>query len=305
MALQKAGGTNVDATSSAPAAATNLVDFLETQLVNAGWTIISGAGTDAIKFETAAQADGHKIRIVTSVSGSDVGLELRNASESATGATANIRLTVDGVSDWIIMANRYSFCVYEDTAPAAIISGNAKKWAMAGVLYLESFLTPTVTEAGYLFGDHRSTSSATHYHSFRVTPALNRNVASNSLLYNGTIVDTTNSTSSNQEEGSPTFVVPHFPTQQSEGYSGNPTKQYQWITGEHFAFDPLLAWGANPLLNMAQARGQMFDIILVLDDNLTRNDTVTIGLDTFRVVNDPGFVHDHLFMPFAILFLKP
>lgn len=305
MSLQKAGGTNIDNTVT-PAAAANLVDHLETHLVTAGWTIISGAGTNDVKFESATTADGMKVRIITGVSGSDMTLEIRNSGETASGATGNIRCAVDGVNSWRFMANRYGFVLHETTSAVALgNSSGAKKWCMAGTLYLESFLTPTVTEVGYLMGDHRSTTNASHYESLRTKPMIEGTPANNSLLYNGSILDSNNTTSANIEEGDLGLLIPVFPLADSTGYSGSPTKTYKWASGENILADPLLAWGSpDRTTNMKLIRGQIFDVIVALDNDLSQGDTVTIGLDDFRVVSD-GAGADSTRHPYALLFLMP
>lgn len=304
MSLQKAGGTNVDNLST-PASASALIDTLETQLVNAGWTIISGAGTDAIKFESAATSDSMQTRIVTGVSGSDVTLELRNPSESATGATGNIRLEVDGTSDWRLMANRYAFVVHQNTAAVSINSTGAKKWALAGTLYLESWLTPTTTEVGFLMGDHRSTTSSQHYESLRAKAMQEGTPANSSLLYNGTIIDANNTTSANSEEGDIALCLPTYPMADTTSHSGSPTKVVRYASGENVMADAMVAWGQpDRITNYREIHGQLFDVIIALDDNLVQGQTVTIGSDQFRVVSDAagaGSTRD----PYAMLWLMP
>lgn len=301
MALQKAGGTNIDNTVT-PADESALIDHLETHLVSAGWTIISGGGSDAIKFESAATPESMKIRIVTSSQGTEMGLELRNASESATGATAQVRCDVDGVNSWRLMANKYAFILFEETAAVAFGAAGAKKWCMAGTLFLESFLTPTITEIGFLFGDHKKTTSDLHHNSFRVESEIRGNSAANSLLYNA-VVRNTEDVNANIERGDSGFLLSYW-SQGTGVYSGSPTKLAQWVSAEHFMCDPLLGWGEpSRTANFKQLRGQLYDCVIAMDDNLSQDDAVTIGGDTFRVVTDTSASSAKL--PYNLLWLKP
>lgn len=302
MALQKAGGTNIDNTVT-PADESALIDHLETHLVGAGWTIISGGGTDAIKFESAATPESMKVRIVTSSqAGVEMGLELRNSSESASGATAQVRCDVDGVSTWRLMANKFAFVLFEDTAAVVFGASGAKKWCIAGTLHLESFLTPTITEIGFLFGDHKATGDDIHQHSFRIVAELRGNPGAHSLLYNAGIRNVENQ-SANKERGTPGFVLSYWPSGET-AYQGNPTKLAQWASAEHFMCDPLLGWGEpSRTTSFKQLRGQLFDCIIAMDNNLSRNDIITIGADTFRVVTDTGAGSTTL--PYNLLWLQP
>ncbi len=282
MSLQKAGGTNIDNTVL-PAAAANLVDHLETHLVTAGWTIISGGGSDAIKFESAAQADGFKIRIVTSVSGADMTLQMTNVGETANGTVAGIHLNVDGVSTWVLMANKFGFVLFEDTA----IGATGEKWCMCGTMFLESFLTPTITEVGFLMGDHRSSTSNTLNNSFRTHSEPVGLPAVGNFLYNGVMINVDNVSSSLFEEGHPSFFLPQLQMVNKGTYNGTPTLLMQYASGEHLMSDAMLAWGEPSMTaNFKKIRGQLFDVVISADPNLNRGDVVTIGVDTFRVVND-------------------
>lgn len=290
MSLQKAGGTNIDNTVT-PAAATNLVDHLETHLVSAGWTIISGSGTDAIKFQSAATPDGMQIRILTGVSGSDMSLEMRNVGETATGTAGCIRLTVNGADSWRLMANKYGFVLFQDTTPVTFLTSGAKKWCICGTLYLESFLTPTVTEVGFLMGDHLSTGSSVHQRSFRNELSLAGRPAVFQGLYNGTLMEIHNDTSGSTTStlmGSPALAFMSMLPSANQQFVSNPDMNLQWATGEFPVMDPLVMWGTpDKSTNLKRIRGQMFDVLVSMDPNLVRNDIVTIGLDSFRVINDP------------------
>lgn len=307
MSLQKAGGTNIDNTV-VPAAATNLVDHLETYLVSAGWSIISGTGTDAIKFESATTPEGMKIRILTGVSGSDMSLELRNAGETATGTAGCIRLTVDGSSTWRFMANKYGFVLFQDTTPVAYNASGAKKWCICSTLHLDTFLTAGVTEVGFLMGDHYATGTNTHRRSFRTDIAIGGNPAVFQGLYNGTLMEIHSAADGGVQQGNPALLyLSHMPPA-SSSFAGSPDNDIQYATGEFPICDPLVMWGTpDRTTNMGRIRGQIYDVLIAQDASLARNDIITIGLDTFRVVNDPGAggstaAQDH---GFAILWLQP
>jgi len=303
MSLQKAGGTNIDNTV-VPANAAALIDHLETHLVGAGWSIISGGGTDAIKFQSAATLDGMQVRIQTNVSGSEVTLTLTNVAETAVGTTGLIRLAVDGSSTWRLMANKFAFVLFQDTAPVILTAAGAKKWCMAGTLYLESFLTPTITEIGFLFGDHRSTTLDTHQDSFRMKAEYEGTPGVYTLLYNGALSEADNINSNSYEEGDPGLLTPNHAQSETTNYNGNPTKLLQWVTGEHYGSDAVMAWGTpSRTANFKTGRGQLFDVVHLADDNLNRGDVVTIGADSFRVFTDGAASANQ--WPYALAWLQP
>jgi|GEM_PF-4215732 len=303
MSLQKAGGTNIDNTVL-PANASALIDHIETHWVAAGASIISGAGTDAIKFQSAATPDGMQFRLRTDVSGSEVAFTFTNVGETAVGTTGLARLAVDGVNTWRFIANRYGFVCYEDTDPGVLASVGAKKWLLVGTLFLEPHLTPTITEIGFMMGDHRADTIDQHAESFRVKPQIEGNPPVYDFLYNGGILENNNINAFTVERGDPSLLLPCYPIADSETYGGSPTKLLRWVTGEHYGSDAIVAWGSpSRTLNFKTGRGQLFDVVALMDDNLNRNDVVTIGADTFRVFTDGQASANN--WPYALAWLQP
>lgn len=298
MSLQKAGGTNIDNTVT-PASASALVDHLETYLVSAGWSIISGAGTDNIKFQSAATTAGMQIRVITNVSGSVVTLELKNVSETAAASSHYVRANVNGSDTWRFMANKFAFVMFQDTTAPNYNNANGGKWVLCATLHIETFQEAGTSEVGILTGDHANNSNTVR-NSFRTLSNLYQAPGVTHLLYNGAIVDLYDGPTSIYP-GMPAFYLPV--PDLSQQYTGNPNKLSQFSSGEYAFADPFIGWGAPAYTDMKKIKGQLFDVIIMMDPNLTRGQEVTVGSDVFRVVNDPsGSAALH---PFAICWLEP
>ena len=158
MGTPKAGGTNVYATDTAPAAA-DLVDFLETQLVAAGWTIQAGAATDAVTFRSGQTPNGsYGARVVTSVSSGVLRLKYDTYAGGAAQTNYFASLNPDGVSDWRILANQYGFTMFEQGSNGT----HARKWCLFSLLYVPSDISGDSTcQAIGLSDSHAFTTNPT------------------------------------------------------------------------------------------------------------------------------------------------
>ena len=151
MGIQKAGGTNVFQTISAPANASALVTALVTHLVTAGWSV-SGSG-DARTFTSAQTPNGsYGCRVITSVASSRLRLKWDTYAGGAPQTNYFGICQPDGVSDWKLLANRFGFCLRE----ASSIGSTQNKFVWCSLLYVDSDIAGDSACQFFGFMDSRS-----------------------------------------------------------------------------------------------------------------------------------------------------
>jgi hypothetical protein len=108
MAIQYAGGTNINTTFAA-GTRTQLVDNLKAELVNAGWSVASGSSGDW-KLDSATTPAGHncRVRLLDPGSGNCAQVRIMNQGETLTPGQSVWLLPGSGKT-YRVLANKYQF----------------------------------------------------------------------------------------------------------------------------------------------------------------------------------------------------
>jgi len=154
MAIQYAGGTNVNSTIAADTKAL-LITGIQTGLTTAGWTVISGGGTTDVKLQSVATADGNQIRVRVWDSGSNcVNIRMTNVAETV-GQNGQVYLLPATSKTFRIIANRYQFCLL---VPGSL---DNRDFALCSAIYIPAHLVSAgVTTAAFITGSGVSDSDA-------------------------------------------------------------------------------------------------------------------------------------------------
>lgn len=253
MAIQYAGGTNVNSTIAADTKAA-LITGIETGLVAAGWTVISGSSTTDVKFECVATSVGNQIRVRVWDGGSTcVRIAMTNTTETITQSDS-VYLFPDTGKIFRIIANQYQFCLI---APGSLSN---REFAMCSAIYIPTHLvTAGVTTAAFLTGNGISDADAgTTRGGFRRSLTMRGLVGIASCttytIVDGVEVEYTGNADTSARPG----------LLQIGGIRGSQTHQigcYRWHDDSALMTEPLIAWGVN-VDSEAKFKGQLWDAII-------------------------------------------
>ncbi len=259
MAIQYAGGTNVDSTIAADTK-TLFVDNLKDELVTAGWSVASGSSGDW-KLDSATTSGSHtvRVRLYAPSAGTCAQIFIMDTAESYVTVYPAYIYVVSGLT-YNIIANKYQCFVLD---PAGNI---ARHFAGFGVLCVPSFLTGLTDCVAWLQGNAQNDTDSTVRGSFR------------SLLVGyGNICQIWGATGwSSYNTGSvanPSLITQAFPN----GYT---PAGYRWFDGSLAVFDAVMAWGLTTATE-AFRFGLLWDAFVV-SDNFAINTDITFDSKNFR-----------------------
>jgi len=268
MATAFSGGTYVNTTFTGSSKSA-IISAIQTQLTNAGWSVASGGGTTNLLMKTALGADGSNqicVRFKDN-SGTCVQVTLENVA----GTLVQANNTSTGGNLWpnsqtyTILASKYRFEIFTS-------SKSARECVMAGILFIPSAMTSTVTTAAYLMCNSQSDTDTTGRSCMFYTMDCCQNATFGGFSQAGQgntccIVNSTksekNGAGNNFYSIAPVLVVPAN-SSINASYSdsgGNSTNgAYRWFGGLIIGADPLMALGTTTADNgEAQICGQPYD----------------------------------------------
>ena len=277
MSIQYSGGTYVSTTFLGDTKA-DIISALQTQLTNAGWSVVSGSGTTNLLMQTA-QASGSnnqgRVRFKDN-GGTCVQVTIENVSGSAvqTQSTTHGGNLMPGAST----TYRIQFFCFVP-GPSA-----AGQFVCAGILYVPSFLQGVVTEAIYMCSNAQNDSGtlgACFRNSLSCTTCnATYNPGNHASIVNGSLYDHSNSSSNYTADI--TLIVP-----QSAYAVPGQTSFYQSAYRYHDLscqiVEPLLAVGAANQNDEALIRGQLYDCRIMTD---------VFTIDTGTSFSDGGTSHN-------------
>jgi len=247
----------------------NIINNMETALLAAGWTTISGHLTSNLLMQTHATPYPLQANFrFKDNGGTDVQISIENTAGTIVGSnTTGNGISLHPVNTRIfrVIANPYQFCV---TVPAVYV--NAGTYALGGVPYVPSFLTG-VTVAGVLVGNGNGDNDGnTNRCSFRVQ-LLQSGAASTpnfQVLWNSSVWwATTANPGVPAAAASPQLVIPMSAKYDQIGYSLGATflQPYRWAGLQINSCDPLMSWGLTGWSDEPQIRCQLWDATVVCD----------------------------------------
>lgn len=272
MAIQYAGGTNVNATLTQVAGTrAELAQWIRDQLIVAGWTS-SGSATDyQLTSATTPQGLAGRVRSWDAGSGNCAQLRISNTAGTVTQA-GSLFLLPAVAQVWRIIANRYQAFVF---APGSTTS---RKSAAFGVPY--TFTGFGATECIWAFGDARNDTDTTVRDSFRrrlCTGYSSSEIGNWAGIWNGTLTENNNNSNSgpgciqlcNPGGSNYTQVVPAPTTHKNAAVP---------------ILEPKVGWGATNLVDTRWV-GQLWDAVIAAS-GITGDQTRTVDAKTFWAVTD-------------------
>lgn len=237
-----------------------LINEIETVLLAAGWTTVSGHGTTNLLMQSAVTPPGQNLQMNLRVKGTNtncVSISIENVVGTKVGTnstTGGAQLLPALSKTWLFVANKYQCCI---RTPVVSIG---REFAFFGVPALPSFLQGVVTEAIHLHGNTEGDTDATLRSSFRTNPYTG---ASTSAPYwcgicNGNLFE--NISRNNPDCGDISlWLVGQY------GVYTTATVGYRWHDGSAFVVDAVIGWGLTGVLDEWKARGILWDACCVTE----------------------------------------
>lgn len=293
MSIQAAAGGCFNSTFTASGTKQDLADNIETALLAAGWTTISGSGTSNLLMQTGTTPYGHQMNFRFKAQTNCVVISIESTDGTTivggNSTTAGIPLLPVNTEIWRVIANQFQFCIFVDASPTV-----ARRFAIGSVPYVPSFLTG-VAYAGLLMGNAINDSDTTSRASFRTLLGLYNNGCANyQAVYGSTIFENANSAIANANAAnSPSFCeVP-----QTAGGGGRSTintfyvMPYHWANGDVITCDTWIAFALSLTTTEFMKRFQLWDSIILLDGFTAGGTptTTTIASRTCQNITDSNF----------------
>jgi len=254
MAIQYQDTNRQNATFT-PTNKQNLIDNLETVLLAAGWTTISGHGTTTLVMQSATTPQGLNGQIkVKDNAGSCVQISIQNVAGTKVGGnstTAGFSLNPGASSKtYRVVANKYQFFIWTPTPTPA------REFAFVTIPSIPSFLVGIITECIVGGSNCFSDSSASIPNSFRTrTQYVQPNVGNwgnCQVICNGNIVDIANNSASGASSLGTLLLL-------SNSESTENVKGFRWHDNSANLSDALLVWGLTSTSDEGKIRAQLWD----------------------------------------------
>lgn len=267
MAVQYAGGTNVNTTFvNTSGTRREIVDGIVAALTSAGWSTVSGGGTGDVKMKTALTPQNNQlvVRLYDPGSGSCARLQLYTP-DLGRSQSDNIYLVPTALKVWRVIANQFQFFAF---VPGSVAP---REFASCSAIFIPTFMSGVVNSAGFLHGQSKFDSDTS------TTVAMFRTLTSSYLsssnwqqnvayIVNGSIWETINLTDGGAV-GVAQLCVPF------RGNFGAGLGPYRWADLSWSTYDPFIAWGTTGSHDEALMRGQMWDMVVIGEQNLAGDTT--------------------------------
>jgi hypothetical protein len=272
MAIQYAGGTRVNFTFTDSGTKTNLVNNLETQLLAAGWSAISGAGTGDVILESAAAAGGLKIQVrMRDDLTNTARFNIRNSGGSL--ESQDHFLQPNSVQ-WRIVANRYWFLMFRTGAAART---TARSTLFGGTIWTPEFIhTPLGTlYAGFMAGGANADTDTNARTTWRSQGSPASNIRGTTIIDSNLINYALNTSS-----GMPSLLYPS-----ATDHDGSRTSM-EWGSGDRHIIEAVIGWSSGTnAANRVVLWGQLYDAV-VLQGQFTGENNVSHDGHTWLVITD-------------------
>lgn len=258
MAIQIAGGTIVNATSSTLAARSDMQAFVRDNLITAGWSVVSGGGTGDTLLQSATTPQGLRcqLRCFDPGSGNCAQFTMRDVA-GLTISNIAYMLPTNG-KQFRIIANKYQFFVFSSGGASAT---NAREIMAGGVPWVPANIVAIISNADCFWfqftGDTDITTTARLFH-FRNQLFSNTGTSfpGSASLFNGTLV---NYSVGNASTTPPSLHLSglHYA---NTGSPGTP----QWRDGSYPVRDAEVSWSSSSTVNaVPMLIGQLWDAAII------------------------------------------
>ena len=260
---------DVNTTFTSDGTKQSLINSMETALLAAGWTTVSGHATTNLLMQTHATPYPLQANFrFKDNGGTGIQISLENTAGSLAGAnstSAGASITPVNTRVFRIIANPYQFCIV-----AVGIFTTSSTYAFGCVPYVPSFLTG-VTAAGFIISDasvdNDTNTNRTKWRTQLIQSGGSFTSPNQQLLWNSSLNQNNNSGSPNQGGASLIqLLIPMMAWYGSIGVSlGTFAQPYRWAGLQIHSCDPLVSWGLTSANDEPLIRGQIWDATVVCD----------------------------------------
>lgn len=263
MSIQYPGGVIVN-TTFASAVKTDIISNLQTQLGNAGWSVISGGGTTNLLMESVATPQGLKVRARIK---DNAGTCVQVSIESGVSGAASLNNTNAGASlipgfTYRIVACQYQFCIYANNNYA-----NGRMFALVSCPYIIPPANNNLpTAAGILIGDCTTDGNASQMSNPRVGINLQAvgMFANNAAIWGANVMQNNNSTNTNSS-GCVGFFAPFALAGLNNNIgnlASNHVRQFRSASNDTITADAILMSGLTLPSDQPQIWAQLWGAII-------------------------------------------
>jgi hypothetical protein len=262
MAVVYSGGTYINTTFTG-GTKTNICNNVETQLVAAGWTTISGTGTTNVLLQSAAApGSGNQGRVRLKDNGGNcVQVTIENVSGTAvqpSSTTSGGNLLPAASKVFRILASKFRFEVFTPWPTVA------REFVMAGIVYVPSAYNGVITEAIYQCCNSCLDGDTTLRNSLRNFPYAG--IGSNSCgIVNGNVNNWTNNANTACGSVQVRYMSNSYVTNYNTNNFPGQANLYRWHDLALDVSDVLIGWGLAAASDEALIRGQLFDYCYISD----------------------------------------
>jgi hypothetical protein len=252
-----------------------IVNALETALLAAGWTGVSGAGTANVLLASATTPTANnniRVRLQDTGSGNCAQIKFENALGTKV-SQAFFLLFAAGGKTYRVIANKYQAFVM---TPGSSASREFVAW---GVPYLPSFLHGVITgEFAWMTGNGTTDIDTTARNSLRTGLGcwVNQHQMQ-SFLLNGTLWNAASDNNNYAGALSLCVVQPHNSPQF--------TAPVVWHDDSQTICEPLIAWGLTAGTDPMKIRGQLWNAV-VLGDAWAGDTSFSLDGRTFYTITN-------------------
>lgn len=274
MSVQYSG--NAQTSSFTPAVRQDIINSIETALLAAGWTTVSGHSTTNLLMQSAVTPQGFAMRVRLKDNGGNC---VNFSIESTDGVIVGDNTTNNngGSLDpsrgmYRIICNKYQAFVY--TTP---FTANNNSFVAFGVPYVPATIAALVTRIGWMQSNSHGDSSGDYpLTCFRCqlcpTNAAGFNLSNQQMMLNALFSGAYNQGGDWAQSGIGLMGLQLFSENRiSTGY--------RWLNGQAVLYDAIIGWATTGFGNNAEGRlvGQLWDAVVASD---TYNGDMSMAFDT-------------------------
>jgi hypothetical protein len=240
-----------------------LINEIETVLLAAGWTTISGHGTTTLKMESALTPQNlQMILIVKDNGGNCITLSINGASGTPAGTNSTSgggQLLPATSKQWRIVANAYQAFIYNIVTAVPIA---ARDFVGFGVPWLPSNLSGSLTQAIWMQAsggtDTDTNTTARTLRNWLINGSSNNTssvIGWQATITNGTLAEASNNGIDIGVIGVGMFGAASWPA----------GTYYRFYGNDDFIVDPWIFWGATGPASEAMCMGMLWEAAVITD----------------------------------------
>lgn len=282
MATSLSGGTLINTTFTG-ATKQNVTDGVETALLAAGWTTISGSGTTNCLMQSAAVTTGFQFRLRMKPSSNCCCFSIEDIDGSPAGGNgdSNGGYILPAAAKTIrVIASRYNAHIF---CPTTVV----RDFVSVGMVAPPANVT-TITQAAYLLCNAAHDNDGTNRCSLRNSflSYQGNDVANHQILVNGTLWENAFATGIVNAAGIPRLMC----TVPGALAYNNGAQAVRYFNDDYLTWDPQFCAGVTSSSAEGKILGNIYNMTCVAD-TLTSDTTVTFDSKNWYVLGVSAYVN--------------